>query len=223
MELLAPPAVPVDVTPHQTTPEPLSAPERIEWAVDRFGDGLVLTCSFQEIVLLDMVARVAPSTKVVFIDTGSHFPQTLDFVQDMAIRYALNLEITTPEPDAGEHPCGSAHCCEYRKVRPLRQALAGSAAWMTGIKRSDGPTRVDTPVVAWDTKWHLVKVCPLADWSQSDIVDYEVNHALPVHPLRNHGYGSIGCEPTTQAPHDPADPRSGRWAQSSKTECGLHV
>jgi phosphoadenosine phosphosulfate reductase len=203
--------------------ETWTALQRVQWATTRFGSKLSLTCSFQEIVLLDVVSKVAPDAQVVFIDTGSHFPQTLEFVDTVTRHYDLNLTVTAQHPNAAAHPCGSAQCCQYRKTLPLSQALAGQAAWMTGVKRLDSPTRSATPTVAWDPKWEVVKLCPLADWTDSDLRAYDELNDLPTHPLRGQGYGSIGCEPTTQVPLTSSDSRSGRWAGSEKVECGLHV
>ena len=112
----------------------------IRWAVESFGDSLVLAASFEDIVLIDLVTKVAPAVEVVFLDTEAHFPETLAFVDDMRERYRLNLTVTKPGPEAAAYPCGSDQCCQFRKVEPLRRALAGKRAWLTSLKRSDGPT-----------------------------------------------------------------------------------
>ena len=112
----------------------------IKWAIESFGDSLVLAASFEDIVLIDLVTKVAPALEVVFLDTEAHFPETLAFVEDMRERYGLNLTVTKPGPEAAAHPCGSDQCCRFRKVEPLRGALAGKRAWLTSLKRSDGPT-----------------------------------------------------------------------------------
>ena len=112
----------------------------IRWAVESFGDSLVLAASFEDIVLIDLVTKVAPAVEVVFLDTEAHFPETLAFVDDIRERYGLNLTVTKPGPEAAAYPCGSDQCCQFRKVEPLRRALAGKRAWLTSLKRSDGPT-----------------------------------------------------------------------------------
>ncbi len=122
----------------------------IRWAIETFGDSLVLAASFEDIVLIDLVTKVAPDVEVVFLDTEAHFPETLAFVDDMRERYGLNLTVTKPGPEAAAYPCGSDQCCQFRKVEPLRRALAGKRAWLTSLKRSDGPTRADAPIVGWD-------------------------------------------------------------------------
>ena len=130
----------------------------IHWAVGEFGDSLVLAASFEDIVLIDLASKVAPDIEVVFLDTEAHFPETLAFVEEVRARYDLNLTVTKPGPDAAAHPCGSAQCCRFRKVEPLKRAVAGKAAWLTSLKRSDGPTRADTPIVSWDPSFGLIKV-----------------------------------------------------------------
>jgi phosphoadenosine phosphosulfate reductase len=203
--------------------ETAPASKVVRWAVDTFGDGLVLAASFEDIVLIDLATKFAPDIEVVFLDTEAHFPETLTFVDEMGARYGLNLTVTRPGPEAAAHPCGSAQCCQFRKVEPLRRALAGKTAWLTSLKRADGPTRADAPIVSWDSGFGLVKVNPLATWTADDVATYLADHGLPAHPLVARGYLSIGCAPTTRAVADGEDVRAGRWAGLDKSECGLHV
>jgi phosphoadenosine phosphosulfate reductase len=195
----------------------------IRWAVDTFGQSLVLAASFEDIVLIDLATAMAPDIEVIFLDTEAHFPETLAFVEEIRARYDLNLTVTKPGPEAAAHPCGSAQCCQFRKVAPLRQAVQGSRAWLTSLKRVDGPTRADAPIVAWDDAFGLVKVNPLVTWTDDDIASYLADHDLPVHPLTLQGYRSIGCAPTTRPVAEGEDPRAGRWARLDKSECGLHA
>jgi phosphoadenosine phosphosulfate reductase len=195
----------------------------IRWAADTFGDVLALAASFEDIVLIDLATKIAPEIEVVFLDTESHFPETLSFVEEVRRRYGLRLTVTKPGPEAAGHPCGSEQCCQLRKVEPLRRALAGKRAWLTSLKRSDGPTRADAPIVSWDAGFGLVKVNPLVTWTEEDIASYLADHALPVHPLVSRGYRSIGCAPTTRPVGEGEDARAGRWAGLDKSECGLHV
>ncbi len=195
----------------------------IRWALDTFGESVALAASFEDIVLIDLVTGVDPGMEVVFLDTEAHFPETLDFVQRVQARYGLNLTVTKPGPEAAAHPCGTEQCCQFRKVEPLRRALAGKRAWLTSLKRSDGPTRAEVPIVSWDATFGLVKVNPLATWTENDITSYLVDHDLPVHPLIPRGYRSIGCAPTTRPVGEGDDPRAGRWSGLDKSECGLHV
>lgn len=195
----------------------------ISWAVDTFGDSLVLAASFEDIVLIDLATRAAPGIEVIFLDTEAHFPETLAFVEEVRVRYGLNLTVTKPGPESATHPCGSEQCCQFRKVAPLRQAVQGSQAWLTSLKRVDGPTRADAPIVSWDEAFGLVKINPLVTWTNDDIASYLADHDLPVHPLVNQGYLSIGCAPTTRPVAPGEDPRAGRWAGLDKSECGLHA
>ena len=136
------------------SPEELARPQRassrppppstvIRWAVDTFGDELVMAASFEDIVLIDLATRIAPGIEVIFLDTEAHFPETLAFVEAVRARYDLNLTVTKPGPEAAAHPCGSEQCCQFRKVAPLRRAVQGNRAWLTSLKRADGPTRAD--------------------------------------------------------------------------------
>ena len=195
----------------------------IRWAVDTFGADLVLAASFEDVVLIDLATKLAPDIEVIFLDTEAHFPETLAFVDTVRDRYGLNLTVTKPGPEAAAHPCGSEQCCQFRKVAPLRRAVLGNRAWLTALKRDDGPTRANAPIVSWDAAFGLVKVNPLATWTNDDITSYLVDHELPQHPLWSQGYRSIGCAPTTRPVAEGEDPRAGRWAGLDKSECGLHA
>lgn len=199
------------------------ASKAVEWAVGRFGRDLVLAASFQDVALIDLAVAVDPGIEVVFCDTGFHFPETLTFVEQVRDRYGLNLTVTRPGPEAEAWPCGTARCCALRKVEPLRQLLSHKQAWLTSLKRVDAPTRAEAPIVGWDDVFGVVKVNPLAAWTEDDVDGYLADHGLPVHPLVAKGYRSIGCAPTTRPVVQGEDPRSGRWSGSEKTECGLHA
>jgi phosphoadenosine phosphosulfate reductase len=203
--------------------ETAPASKVIGWAVDTFGDELVLAASFEDVVLIDLATKIAPNIEVIFLDTEAHFPETLAFVEEVRERYSLNLTVTNPGPEAAAYPCGSDQCCQFRKVAPLRQAVQGNRAWMTSLKRDDGPTRADAPIVSWDDSFGLVKINPLATWTNADVASYLADHALLVHPLISQGYRSIGCAPTTRPVAEGEDPRAGRWAGLDKSECGLHA
>ena len=206
-----------------TALEHAPAGKAISWALERFRGSVVLACSFQDMVIVDLVHAQDPTIEVVFLDTEAHFDETLQMVELGRARYDLNLTVTTPGPDAEAWPCGSARCCEFRKVAPLRAALAGRSAWITGLKRADAPTRAAIPQVGFDDTIGLVKINPLATWTDEDITSYEADHGLPIHPLIAKGYPSIGCAPATRPVAPGEDPRAGRWAGSDKTECGLHA
>ena len=201
--------------------ENASPSDIIRWAVDRFSPA-AFACSFEDLVLLDLINRESSLVDVIFLDTKGHFPETHDFVATARARWGLSLVTTTPGPDAAEFPCGTAECCQRRKVDPLGRTLANYQVWFTSVKRADGPTRRDMPIVSWDEKFHLVKVNPLATWSDDDVAYYLRSQGLPEHPLWERGYASIGCAAVTEPPAPGADRRSGRWAGSEKEECGLH-
>ena len=195
----------------------------VAWAVERFGPKLAMSCSFQEAVLIDIAVAVDPGIEVVFLDTGSHFPETLEYVETIRARYDLNLTVTKPVAGAEQWPCGTAQCCEFRKVLPLKQALEGKEAWVTGLKRSDAPTRLNAPILSYEDSWGMVKINPMATWTDQDVMGYAKDHGIPEHPLLSQGYLSIGCAPTTRPVAIGEDPRAGRWADSDKVECGLHI
>jgi phosphoadenosine phosphosulfate reductase len=197
--------------------------EIVAWAAGRFGAGLVLTASFEDAVLLDVVARTAPQTEVVLLDTGYLFAETLWFASELRQRYDLNLTVLHPldaEPNQWQHD--TEGCCAVRKVEPLRRALASKAAWLTGIRRVDAPTRANAPIVSHDLIRNVVKVNPLATWTDDDMTAYEAARDLLRNPLTDRGYPSIGCWPCTRPVAPGEDRRAGRWSGQEKTECGLH-
>lgn len=196
--------------------------EILDWTFERFGDDVVMACSFEDLALLHMVRETRPATEIIFLDTGGHFPETLAFADRIEREWSLTLVRTTPGPEADAWPCGTERCCELRKVAPLARAVAGHPAWITAVKRADAATRATMPIVSWDDKFSLVKVNPLATWSDDDVAYYLGAHELPEHPLWAEGYASIGCAAVTVRPLVPGDRRSGRWAGADKEECGLH-
>lgn len=207
----------------------------LSWAanvVPRF----VITSSFgaESAVLLHMASQVAPDLPVFFLDTGFHFDQTVTFRRQLARDLGLTVLDLRPDlsPSQQAQQFGDRlwetdpdACCRMRKTIPLRRALASFDGWATGVRRVQTPERAETPIVearAHDGRY-LVKVAPLATWTDDDIADYLDRHDLPQHPLVADGYPSIGCEPCTSRVEDGADPRAGRWAAQGKTECGIHL
>jgi phosphoadenosine phosphosulfate reductase len=195
----------------------------IRWAVENFAPHLALTASMTDAVLIDLAVKVYPAIEVVFIDTGYHFPETLRTVETVRRRYGLNLRLMTVEShDRALWEVDPENCCSAVKLGQLDRALLGKAAWMSGLRRAEADSRVTAPIVARDLRG-LIKVNPLALWSDHDVAGYIADHDVPVNPLLLRGYPSIGCMPCTALPTDPDDPRSGRWAGRTKTECGLHT
>ncbi|HUF31624.1 MAG TPA: phosphoadenylyl-sulfate reductase [Acidimicrobiales bacterium] len=194
----------------------------IRWAVDTFHPYLCMTASMTDAVLVDLATRVEPSLEVVFIDTGYHFPETLDTVEAVRRRYGLNLRVMTTLPHDEElWKIDPENCCSAIKVGQLDRALVGKLAWMSGLRRDESAARAGSPIVGRDVRG-LVKVNPIAAWSDAHVAAYIADHDVPVNPLLHQGYLSIGCQPCTSPVAEGDDPRAGRWAGREKTECGLH-
>ena len=196
----------------------------IRWAVDTFHPRLCITASMTDAVLIDLAVQVEPSIEVVFIDTGYHFAETLRTVDVVHDRYDLNLRIMRQEPAPPEPlwKVDPVNCCSAMKVALLDEALRDKDAWMSGLRRDEAVTRAEASIVGRDRRG-LVKVNPIATWSDHDVAGYIADHEIPFNPLLRQGYLSIGCAPCTRPAMDGDDPRSGRWVGSEKTECGLHL
>jgi phosphoadenosine phosphosulfate reductase len=190
----------------------------VRWAAERFSPHLSLMASMTDAVLIDLAVKVDPSIEVVFIDTGHHFPETLETVDLVRRRYGLNLRMVTVGPSPAPLVDG---CCSATKVAQLDRALVGRDAWLSGLRRCEAQTRALAPIVGLDRRG-LVKVNPLATWTDDDVAGYIADHDVPVNPLVLQGYPSVGCQPCTVRVAEGADPRSGRWAGSARTECGIH-
>jgi len=204
----------------------------IEWAVATFGDRFAITSSMADAVLADLASRVAPGIDVVFLDTGYHFAETIGTADAVGATMNVNLIPITPVQSVAEQDAAYGKdlfqrdpdlCCRLRKVQPLSDALAAYDAWATGLRRAETHNRVIAPVVGWDAKKSKVKVSPLARWSDDDVERYIAEHGVLVNPLVYDGYPSIGCAPCTRRVAPGEDPRSGRWAGTGKTECGIHA
>jgi phosphoadenosine phosphosulfate reductase len=207
------------------------AQDIIEWAVATFGERFCITSSMADAVLVHLASRVAPGIDVVFLDTGYHFVETIGTADAVGATMDVNLISTRPSQSVAEQDAQYGPelfkrdpdlCCSLRKVRPLTEALRGYDAWATGLRRDETRNRVIAPVVGWDARKGKVKVSPLARWTEDDVQRYITDHGVLVNPLVYDGYPSIGCAPCTRrvAPGD--DARSGRWAGTVKTECGIH-
>jgi phosphoadenosine phosphosulfate reductase len=203
----------------------------IEWAVETFGDRFCVTSSMGDAVLAHLASSVRPGIDVVFLDTGYHFPQTLEVRDRVAAELPVRVINVEPAQTVGEQnreygPQLYARdpdlCCALRKVRPLSETLARYDAWASGIRRDESPTRAGTPVVGWDAKRGKVKVSPLACWTQADVDAYVAEHGVIVNPLVELGFPSIGCAPCTRRVEAGQNARAGRWSGQDKTECGIH-
>ncbi len=204
----------------------------IEWAVATFGERFCITSSMGDAVLADLAAKVAPGIDVVFLDTGYHFAETIGTRDAVEATLPVHLVTVRPEQSVEEQDATYGKdlflrdpdlCCALRKVAPLRNALEEYDAWATGLRRQETHNRVIAPVIGWDDAKGKVKVSPLARWTDDEVDRYIAENGVLVNPLQYDGYPSIGCFPCTRRVAPGEDPRSGRWAGSSKTECGIHA
>ena len=194
-----------------------------------------ITSSFQaeDVAVLHMVLQLQPRIPVLFLETGYHFPETLAYRDRIAADWNLNLLNVEPELSVAEqesqfgilNQTAPDRCCGLRKVEPLFRALASYTTWVTGLRRQQSKSRADLQPHEFFTlpNGHiLAKLSPLAEWTTRDVWRYAEQHAIPLLPLYEQGYTSIGCAPCTSLPFDPSDPRSGRWS-GRKLECGIHL
>ncbi|MDN5917867.1 MAG: phosphoadenylyl-sulfate reductase [Pseudonocardia sp.] len=210
-----------------------TAAQLLDWAAATFGDQLIVASNMQDAVLVDLAAAAKPDVDVLFLETGYHFAETIgtrdavDAVYDEIRIVNAAADQSVAEQDASEGKDLFARepdrCCGLRKVVPLQRTLAGYDAWVTGVRRVEAPTRANTPLITYDDKFGLVKINPIAAWSDEEMDTYIQEHAILVNPLVDAGYPSIGCAPCTAKPAPGEDPRSGRWSGRAKTECGLHA
>ena len=203
----------------------------IEWAVATFGERFAITSSMGDAVLSHLASTVAPGIDVVFLDTGYHFAETIGTRDAVEATLPVNLINITPVQTVAEQDATHGKdlfnsdpdlCCALRKVKPLEDALSSYDAWATGLRRDETHNRVIAPVIGWDEKKRKVKVSPLARWTADDVDRYIDEFNVLVNPLQYDGYPSIGCWPCTRRVAPGEDPRSGRWAGTGKTECGIH-
>jgi phosphoadenosine phosphosulfate reductase len=208
----------------------------LAYALQRYHPGIVLACSFgaEDVVLVDMIHRINPTVPLFYLDTEFLFPETYAVRDQIVAKYGLGADQVirmtsrlTPAEQAAQH--GDALwskdpdlCCRLRKIEPLTRLLQGYQAWITGIRRDQAPTRANAGLIEWDAKFGLVKVNPLAKWTTEEVWTYIKIHEVPYNQLHDRHYPSIGCTHCTAPVMPGQDPRSGRWQNFSKTECGLH-
>ena len=208
-----------------------TAAQALAWTAQTFGDRWIVASNMQDAVLIDLAYRARRDIDVLFLQTGYHFVETIGTRDAVAVVYPeariveAEAEQSVADQEAEFGPLNRTNpdrCCHLRKVVPLQRVLAGYDAWVTGVRRVDAPTRAQTPIVQWDERNGLVKVNPVAAWSDEEFDAYIADHGILQNPLVRLGYLSIGCEPCTSLPLPGQDARSGRWAGLAKTECGLH-
>lgn len=208
------------------------AAEIVAWAREAFGARLVVASSMADTHLVHLAQAAAPGIDVLFLDTGYHFAETVGTRDAVAQAYAVNLISITPRQSVAEQDAqygprlyerAADQCCALRKVEPLERGLEPYTAWINGMRREESPTRAGIRVVDYDAKRDMVKISPLAAWTQDEVDAYVERNSVLINPLFFDGYTSIGCEPCTRRALPGEDPRAGRWAGSAKTECGLHT
>ena len=210
----------------------LGADDALRWLVDRVGTNVAVASSMAEAVLPHLVSRHVPGVDVVFLDTGYHFVETIITRDDVADRLPVRVVDVRPDLTVQEQDRvhgkdlfarDPARCCEIRKMIPLARTMGGYDAWLSGVRREESEARANTPVITFDERHGLIKVNPLATWTEEDTTAYAAQHAVPLNLLLSEGYPSIGCQPCTRQVAPGEDPRSGRWAGLAKTECGIHT
>jgi phosphoadenosine phosphosulfate reductase len=202
--------------------------------VDTFFPRLTMATAFgaEGCCILHMLAEIEPSVHVFNLETGYQFPETLALRERIRERYGIEVELVQPELSVAEYEaehggplyrCRPDQCCEDRKIQPLRRVVSDYDAWISAIRRDQTTDRAKASTVHWDAKFGLVKINPLLNWTKEDIWSFIVQNDVPYNPLHDEGYPSIGCWPCTRPVQEGQDERSGRWAGSTKKECGLHV
>ena len=207
--------------------------EILRWAIDRFPGRFTMATAFgpEGMVLIHMLAELAPDTPIFNLDTGYQFPETLKLRERVLQRYGMAVEMKRPAQTVAEFEAENGgpvyrtdpdRCCFERKLRVLHEAVVGMHAWASAIRRDQSPDRAQAAIVGWDKKFRLVKISPLANWTKKQVWDLIVHQDIPYNPLHDQGYPSIGCQPCTRSILCGEDERAGRWSGLAKTECGLH-
>jgi phosphoadenosine phosphosulfate reductase len=206
----------------------------LKWAFQEYQDEIIYACSFgaEGIVLIDLIHKVNPMAKIVFLDTGLHFKETYELIEKVKRKYPTLkikqeksiLSLEGQEKWYGEELWKENPnlCCHIRKVAPLKEALSTTKAWISGLRREQSPTRSSIQYINKDDKFKKIKICPLIHWTWEEIMTYIEFNKLPYNPLHDQGYPSVGCTPCTASISDQDDFRAGRWVGHTKTECGLH-
>jgi len=210
-------------------------PDRVlAWAFDTFRDSVAISSAFgvEGMVVIDMASRLNRKFRLFTLDTEFLFPETYQLMDQVEQRYGITIEKVYPlsSPEEQERVHGPAlwkrdpdQCCNLRKVEPLRRKLSELQAWITSIRRDQTASRAEAGKIEWDEKFSLVKINPLADWTSMQVWQYIREYDVPYNSLHQQNYPSIGCTHCTRAVRPGEDPRAGRWSETSKTECGLHI
>ncbi|PIC64532.1 phosphoadenylyl-sulfate reductase [Sporosarcina sp. P13] len=215
--------------------ETKGASEVLQWAYDHYEEELVYACSFgiEGIVLLELISRVKPDAKIIFLDTNYHFKETYETIEKVKKRYpqlqihlqqpTLTIEEQTEQYGLDLWKTNPNQCCDLRKIKPLEVAISSSTAWISGLRREQSENRKSTEYLNQDQRFEKIKVCPLIHWTWKDVWRFVHKHQLEYNILHDQGFPSIGCATCTKPAFTEEDMRSGRWSGSGKTECGLHT
>jgi phosphoadenosine phosphosulfate reductase len=222
------------ITTAQVAAENWDAPRLLNWAFDTFENKVAISSAFgaEGMALIDIASRLGRKFRIFTLDTDFLFVETYNLIDRIQERYGIEIErvFSSLTPDEQERIHGDAlwtrdpnRCCNLRKVEPLRRKLSELSAWITSIRRDQTAFRQDAAKIQWDTKFGLVKINPIADWTSQQVWRYIQGNNVPYNSLHDQGYPSIGCAHCTRAVRPGEDPRAGRWSGTGKTECGLHV
>jgi phosphoadenosine phosphosulfate reductase len=232
--LVLTPALTAEIERQNARLEGAEPQEILRWATQRFAPRFTMATAFgpEGMVLIHMLAEIAPQTPIFNLDTGYQFKETLELREEVKRRYGISVELKRAETSVEQYERQNGgpvyrsnpdQCCFDRKVKVLHKAVVGMHAWASAIRRDQSPDRAKAPIVGWDKKFSLVKVSPLANWTKKEVWAFITKHNIPYNPLHDQGYTSIGCWPCTRAVLLGEDERAGRWSGSAKTECGLHT
>jgi phosphoadenosine phosphosulfate reductase len=218
----------------QEIAESWSAREVLTWAFRTFGPNVEMASGFgaEGMALIDIAASLNPSLRVFTIDTGFLFPETYQLMDEVEKRYGIQVQRVQPRLTPAEQAVSHGEalwstnpdqCCGLRKVEPLKEKLSRLRAWITAIRHDQTTVRADAKKIEWDSKFQLVKINPIVDWTNDDVWDYIRENNVPYNPLHDANFTSIGCTHCTRAVRPGEDSRAGRWSGFEKTECGLHL
>lgn len=218
----------------QAHAERLRPEEVLRWSFSTFDQDVAISSGMgvEGMVLLDIASRITPNLRVFTIDTEFLFPETYDLIERVEKRYGIRIErlFSTLTPERQEQIHGAAlwgrnpdQCCNLRKIEPLKKKLSTLRAWITAIRRDQTSHRANAKRVEWDSKFGLIKINPLVDWTSEMVWNYVRKHDVPYNALHDQNFPSVGCMHCTRAVRPGEDSRAGRWSGAEKTECGLHT
>jgi phosphoadenosine phosphosulfate reductase len=222
-----------DYVPKDFTKDLQDYMDVLKWSFNEYGDQILYACSFgaEGVVLLDLISKIKPNARIVFLDTQLHFKETYDLITNVRSRYPdLKIDVVKPKLSLEKQSSQFGEelwkhnpnlCCHLRKIIPLEEQLSSVHAWISGLRREQSPTRKTIEYINKDERFKKVKICPLINWTWEDVWSYIGLNNLSYNVLHDHQYPSIGCENCT-LPSTDGNTRSGRWAGRNKIECGLH-